>query len=261
MGHGRWLALVNLLIYLYILAPVLIVVAIAFSGTDSVAFPPASYSLRWFGKFVGERELVSSLGLSAALALVASGASLVVGTLAAFGLVRGRLPGRTAIMNALMSPLMVPALVIGISFLQYFALLGVPSLPALVLGHAVITLPYVVRTMAASLESFDRELEHAAVSLGASRLTAIRTVTLPMLANSVVAAVLFSFIISFENLPVALFLSDPYTVTLPMRIYSYIEWVFDPTVAAASAIQVVVVVVLVLVVERLVGLSRLIALR
>ncbi|MBI2527107.1 MAG: ABC transporter permease [Candidatus Rokubacteria bacterium] len=261
MAGGRWLAALNLLIYLYILAPILIVAAIAFSGTESVAFPPATYSLRWFGKFLGERELMSSLGLSVALALVSSGASLVLGTLAAFGLVRGAMPGRTAVMNALMSPLMVPALVTGISFLQYFALLGVPSLPALFLGHTVITLPYVVRTIAASLENFDIELEHAAVSLGADRLAAIRKVTLPMLANSVAAAVLFSFIVSFENLPVALFLSDPFSVTLPMRIYSYIEWVFDPTVAAASAIQVVVVVVLVLVVERLVGVSRLIALR
>lgn len=261
MAGGRWLAAVNLLIYLYILAPVLIVLAIAFSGTESVAFPPRTYSLRWFGKFFGERELMTSLGLSALLAVVSSVASLLLGGLAAFGLVRGEVPGRTAIINTLMSPLMVPALVIGIAFLQFFALLRVPSLPALLVGHTVITLPYVVRTMTASLQSFDLQLEHAAVSLGASRLAAIRKVTLPMLAPSVIAAVLFSFIISFENLPVALFLSDPFTVTLPMRIYTYIEWVFDPTVAAASAIQVVVVIVLVLLVERIVGLSRLIALR
>jgi putative spermidine/putrescine transport system permease protein len=252
----RTLLGINLIVYAYLLAPVVIVVAIAFSGTDSLAFPPRSLSLRWFAKFVGEPELMDALVLSLVIAIAASVVSLLLGGIAAFGIVRGAFPARSALLNLQLTPLMVPALVIAMSFLGYFHALDVASFPALLLGHIVITLPYVVRTMAAGLSGADMLAEQAAVSLGATRLQAVLKVTLPMLTNSMVAAVLFSFIISFENLPLALFLSDPTTVTLPMQIYSYIQWVFDPTVAAASAVQVAIVVVLVFAAERLIGLSR-----
>ncbi len=254
--HLAPLALANAAIYLYILAPVIVVVVLAFSGTASLAFPPSSLSLRWFAKFFARGELISALGVSLALATLSCLASLVLGGFAAFGLTRGRFRGRGALLNFLLTPLMVPQLVIAMGFLEYFAALDVPSFPALLLGHTVITLPYAVRTMAAGLAGMDMAAENAAVSLGATRLQAIRQVTLPMLANSMVAAVLFSFIVSFENLPLALFLSDPQTVTLPMQIYSYIQWVFDPTVAAAATVQVLVVLLLVFAAERTIGVSR-----
>lgn len=250
------LALANAVIYLFILAPVIIVLAISFSGTSSIEFPPTSFSLRWVEKFLTQPELVSALGLSIVLAVLASLSSLVLGGAAAFAIVRGSFPGRRIILNLLMLPLMVPTLVVAMAFLDYFTALDVPAFPSLLIGHIAITLPYVVRSVVAGLSGVDMLAEQAAVSLGATRLQAIRVITLPMLVNSMVAAVLFSFIVSFENLPLALFLSDPRTVTLPMQIYSYIQWVFDPTVAAASTVQVVIVVTLVFLAERLIGLSR-----
>ena len=129
------------LIYAYILAPVVVVVAISFSGTDSLNFPPSSYSLRWFAKFAGDPELMSALGLSLALAVLSSLIALAVGTPASFAIARGRFPGREALLNLLMTPLMVPALVIAMSFLEYFALLGFSAFPSMLLGHIVITLP------------------------------------------------------------------------------------------------------------------------
>jgi putative spermidine/putrescine transport system permease protein len=155
-----------------------------------------------------------------------------------------------------MTPLMVPALVIAMALLEFFAFMGTPSIFGLLAGHVIITLPYVMRTMVAGLTGADMLAEQAAISLGCTPLQAIRLVTIPMLTNSMVASVLFSFIISFENLPLSLFLSDPDTVTLPMQIYNYIQWVFDPTVAAASTINFLVVVLLVFVAERTIGLSR-----
>jgi putative spermidine/putrescine transport system permease protein len=256
MRRSPLLPVLNFFIYAFLLAPVVVVVAISFSGTSSLAFPPTSLSLRWFQKFISQPELLSALGLSLTLAVCAALISLLLGGVAAFGLVRGEFPGRGALVNLLMTPLMVPALVIAMAFLEYFTTLEVPAFPALLLGHVVITLPYVVRTMVAGLSGVDMLAEQAAVSLGATRLQAVVRITLPMLTSSMVAAVLFSFIISFENLPLALFLSDPRTVTLPMQIYSFIQWVFDPTVAAASTVQVFIVVALVFAAERLIGLSR-----
>jgi putative spermidine/putrescine transport system permease protein len=248
--------LANIAIYVFLLLPVFIVIVISFSGTDSVAFPPTSFSLKWFVKFLGERQLVSALLTSCGLATASSAISLVLGGIAAFAIARGTFRGRTAVMSFLMTPLMVPALVIAMAFLEFFALIGTPSFLGLLLGHVIITLPYVVRTMVAGLSSSDMLAEQAAVSLGCTRVQAIRLVTIPMLTNSMVASVLFSFIISFENLPLALFLSDPYTVTLPMQIYNYLQWVFDPTVAAASTINFLVVILLVFIAERSIGLSR-----
>jgi len=246
----------NVAIYLFLLLPVIIVVAISFSGTDSVAFPPTSFSFKWFARFLAERQLVTALFTSFALAVVSSIVSLILGGMAAFAIARGTFSGRTAVLNFLMTPLMVPALVIAIALLEFFVLFGTPSFVALLLGHVIIMIPYVIRTMVAGLLSSDMVAEQAAISLGCTRLQAIRLVTLPMLTNSMVASVLFSFIISFENLPLALFLSDPYTVTLPMQIYTYVQWVFDPTVAAASTVNLVVVILLVFLAEKLIGLSR-----
>jgi putative spermidine/putrescine transport system permease protein len=257
MRLSSWLFITaSTAIYLFLLAPVIIVVAISFSGTDSVAFPPTTFSFKWFVRFLSERQLVNALLTSFALAVASSIISLIIGGVAAFAIARGTFRGRTAVLNFLMTPLMVPALVIAIALLEFFVLFGTPSFVALLLGHVIITIPYVIRTMVAGLLSSDMVAEQAAVSLGCTRLQAIRLVTLPMLTNSMVASVLFSFIISFENLPLALFLSDPYTVTLPMQIYTYVQWVFDPTVAAASTINLVVVIVLVFLAEKLIGLSR-----
>jgi len=250
------LQVVNFLIYAFILAPVIVVVAIAFSGSESMAFPPTSLSLRWFAKFLAQGELLRALWLSLLLAVLSSILALVLGGMAAYALVRGDFRGRALVLNFLMLPLMVPALVIAISFLRYFAALDISSFPALLIGHTIVTLPYVVRTMVAGLGGADMIAEQAAISLGATRFQAVRMITLPMLANSMFAAVLFSFIISFENLPLALFLSDPHTVTLPMQIFSYLQWVFDPTVAAAATVQVVIVVALVFAGERVAGLSK-----
>lgn len=246
----------NVAIYLFLLLPVIIVVAISFSGTDSVAFPPTSFSFRWFVRFLGEDQLVRALLVSCGLAVASSIISLTFGGIAAFAIARGTFWGRSAILNFLMTPLMVPALVIAMALLEFFAFLGTPSILGLLIGHVIITLPYVMRTMVAGLTGADMLAEQAAISLGCTPLQAIRLVTIPMLTNSMVASVLFSFIISFENLPLSLFLSDPDTVTLPMQIYNYIQWVFDPTVAAAATINFLVVVLLVFVAERTIGLSR-----
>jgi putative spermidine/putrescine transport system permease protein len=246
----------NVLIYAFLLLPVIIVVGISFSGSESVAFPPTSFSLRWFVRFVTERQLVMALLMSCGLAIGSAAVSLILGGIAAFAIARGSFLGRAAILAFLMTPLMVPALVVAMAFLDFFALIGSPSLVSLLLGHVVITLPYVVRTMVAGLSGSDMLAEQAAISLGCTPAQAIRLVTIPILTNSMVASVLFAFIISFENLPLALFLSDPYTITLPLQIYNYLQWVFDPTVAAASTINLVVVILLVFIAERNMGLSR-----
>lgn len=255
--RGRWLlSAVNAAIYLYILAPVLIVIAISFSAAAVTTFPPRGFSLKWYGKFLANPDLLASMRLSIILAVETSLIATLVGVLAAFGVVRGRFPGRAGVQAFFLSPLMVPALVTAIALLQFYVRLGIATGAGLVLGHLVITLPYVIRTVSASLANFDMALERAAISLGATELQALRRVTLRVISPGILAGALFAFIVSFENLPVSLLISDPDHISLPVRIFTYMEWVFDPTVAAASGIQVLVVLAVIVLLEKGLGVSR-----
>lgn len=247
---------VNFLIYAYIIAPVAIVAVISFSSSVSTSFPPPGFSLKWYGKFAGDTEFVGSTQLSFLLAVVTCLLSGILGTLAAFVLDRYRFWGRDFLITLFLSPLMIPQLVFAISLLQFYIKTATPTLLGLVVGHMVVTLPYVIRSVTATLQNFDITVEHAAISLGATPFQAVMRITLPSISMGIVAGALFSFIISFENLPVSLLISDPFNITLPVRIFTYIEWVFDPTVAAASTVQIMIVLGVMLIVEKLVGVSR-----
>jgi putative spermidine/putrescine transport system permease protein len=156
---------------------------------------------------------------------------------------------------------MIPELVFAISLLQFYIKTGIPSFSGIVIGHIVITLPYVIRSVLASLQNFDISVENAAVSLGATPFQAVTRITLPSISMGIIAGILFSFIISFENVNISLLVSDPFNITLPVRIFTYIEWVFDPTVAAASTVQIIIVLAVMFILEKLFGVSRFMAIR
>ena len=153
-----------------------------------------------------------------------------------------------------MLPMMVPHILISLSLLLVLTRFPVPELAALVIGHVLICLPFAITGIVASLEGVDAELEAAAYTLGASRLRVLAEVTLPLVAPGVLSALIFSFIISFGDVDIALFLSGPGMTTLPIEIFSFIQWQSSPVVAAITTIQIVLIVLFGLIVERLVGL-------
>jgi len=145
----------------------------------------------------------------------------------------------------------VPHILLGAALYLYFVHLGMKaSLLTITLSHLVISTPYVIRSVTAGLVGLDPRLEEAAMSLGASRVQAFFKVTLPMLRSSLMSGAIFAFIISFSDINLSLFLSGPGTTTLPMHIFSEIQWGGDPTIAAASALQIIVVGFLILLVQR-----------
>jgi putative spermidine/putrescine transport system permease protein len=256
-GRRRLLGLVNGLIFLYLLAPILVVLPVSFSDTAFVVFPPRGFSLRWYANFFASRELTEALALSLRLAATVTVAATVVGTLAALALVRYRVPGREALRTFLLAPIVLPGVVLGIAFLVFFSRTPLAqTFWSLCCAHVVVALPYVVRTVSATLQGLDRALEEAAASLGAAPLVAFWTVTLPVIKPGVIAGATFAFITSFDELVVSLFLTGPRLSTLPVQIYNYIEFTSDPTIAAISTLLVVLTVGGVLLVERLVGFTR-----
>ena len=146
----------------------------------------------------------------------------------------------------------MPQILLGAALYLFYARLAVPaSIWTLLLGHVVICTPYVIRSVTAGLVGMDPRLEEAAMSLGATRLQAFFKVTLPLLRSSLLSGAIFAFIISFSDINLALFLSGPQSTSLPVQIFSQIQWQGDPTIAAASTLQILVIGLLIVVVQRI----------
>ncbi len=248
---------VNACIYLFLVAPILVVVIVSFGDAAFLQFPPARLSLRWYVNLGDYPDFLRAFWLSLVLAAATACLATVIGTAGAFALTRHRFPGRGLLSAAVMSPLVLPGLVTGIALLQFFSLFGMqPSFWRLLIGHVVVTVPYVVRSVQAVLVGFDYSLEEAARGLGANAWTASRLVTLPLIKPGVVAGAVFAFILSFDNVVVSIFLTTPRLVPLPIQIYNYVESSAKPIIASISALQIGLIVVLLLAAERLVGFTR-----
>ena len=237
-----------LLVYLYILAPVMFVAWIAFFDQDIIVFPPEGYTLKWFAQVWERRAYQRGFVTSFQVAAVAMVFGVALGTLASIALVRYRFPGREAINTLLLSPLIVPGIVAGTAIYVFFVYLDNTfewemkgTLPGLVAAHVMLTLPWTVRLISASLQGIDRAVEEAAANLGANPWTVFRRVTFPMMRAGIVAAALFSFITSFENLELTLFLVGPGRTTLPVVVLAALEFKVDPTIAAVAFVQIVII--------------------
>ncbi len=245
--------------YVLLALPAVIVVASSVSRTTFLTFPPQGFTLDWYRRALESPAFMDSLALSTELAVAATVLALAIGTPAAYAIDRRRFPGRAAFQAFLLSPMIVPLVVLAIGLLQLLTWLGLgqPFLRLLV-GHVVITVPYVVRTMTASLSLFDRSLEEAAMSLRATPWQVVRRVTLPVLLPGLLSSAVFSFVTSFGNITLSVFLSLGNRVTLPVQIFTYVEHSYDPVLAAVSTLVIVVTLLVILVVERTAGLERLV---
>ena len=257
MRAERLLGLYVALVMLFLALPIAIVIPSAFSDGAALTFPPQGFSLKWFRAILDRPALLSPCRNSAAIAAMATAVSLVVGTLSAFSLQRYDFPGREALMLLFLTPLIFPAIVLAAAIAMVLAPLGlVRNFWGLVLAHIIVTLPYVVRTVSATLAEIDRAYEEAALTMGANPWTSFRDITLPLLRPGLVAGATFSLIISFDEFTISLFLVGSGMMTLPIEMYNYAEYSLDPTLAAVSTLLVLATTVAVLAVERTVGLGK-----
>jgi putative spermidine/putrescine transport system permease protein len=247
----------------FIVLPIVLVLWLSFFSNEILALPPDSYSLRWYSALAQQPQFLSGFWTSLHVALLATAVGLLVTIPASFALARTRFPGRETILNLLMSPLIVPGIVIGggvyMGFVEVEIQTELPlvgSALGLAAAHVLITIPWSMRLVTASLTGVNIAVEEAALSLGARPLVAAWKVTIPLIWPGVVAAALFSFVVSFGNLEISLFLVAPGQTTLPIAILQYLQWKIDPVVAAISAIQIVVIGAGLLVTDRFVRLSK-----
>ncbi|MBP33481.1 ABC transporter permease [Methylobacterium sp.] len=247
----------------FIVLPLVVIVWVSFFANRILAFPASGYTLDWYARALDTDALRDGFVTSVETALFATAASLALGVPASLGLVRGRFPGRDAVQALLLAPMVVPGIVGGaalfIAFIEVEALLDIQvagTLGGLLVAHTLIALPWTIRLVSASLASADRAIEEAAASLGADPLTVLRRVTIPAIRPAIVAAALFSFVISFIDLEKSIFLVGPGRTTLQIALVNYLEWNLDGTVAAVAAVQIMIVGTALLVSDRYARLAQ-----
>jgi len=239
------------LLCLFLVAPLAVVVATAFTTTPYLTFPPRGLTLKWFDVVLSDPSWRAALLNSALLAAGSTLIACLVGTPAAIALTKRGVAASNLIGLLIVAPIVVPSIMYTLGLMLAYSKISFTPQPwTLAVAISVLATPYFMRTLMAGLESIDPSLEIAAMNLGASRLRAWRDVVLPAVIRSFVSGALLAFIISFDELIVPLFLARPTDELLPVRIYDMIAYDIDPSIAAVSAILIVVTCVLVVISAR-----------
>lgn len=255
------------LVLAFLLAPVAIILVTSISSSQTIQFPPPGLSLQWYARFIDHLRGVSgtkpflpeALVTSASVAAATAGVTLLAGVLAAYAVARGTWRGRELLRLTFLLPVVFPQIVIGIGLLVFFSSLRMLSpIQRLVIGHATICLPYVLLIVGANFEVYDRSLEEAALGLGAGPVRTFLLVTLPLIRPGLVAAAIFTFIVSFTNFTISFFLTAAGAKTLPIWLFEVIEFFLDPVLAVTSAFLILATVVVAILIDRLLGIRRLI---
>jgi len=246
--------------FLFLAAPVLVAFLIAFNSTAQIGLPEG-FSLQWFKAVIEDTTWISAYRTSIIASLVSSVISLLTGTLFAYARMRSRFFGSGFLGTLAMSPLGMPRILLGIALLFFAQPLGLAgSFYILILGFVVLTTPYVIRVVGAVMAVYDPRVEEAAATLGADPIRTFILVTLPMIAPGLISAAILAFVYSFGNLQVAIFLVGPGQTTIPVQMFSMLEFRSDPTVAAVACINIIVVAGLMLIANRIVGTKALLQL-
>lgn len=246
---------VGVILFVHVL-PIITVVVTSFSPTRVIFFPMKGLGITGYRTLFSQPEFVSAFKLSLELAALTGICALALGVPAAFAVARHRFRGAAVVETFLLSPLMMPTIAAGIAMLVFYSRLGIPkSWYTIFIGHMVVAVPYVVRVVVASVVGFDRSLERAAQSLGASPVQAFVRVTLPLIRPGIIAGLVFAFVVSWEEVNITVFLAGVGSTTLPVEILNHVSsYGTDSTIAAMSAVLLVVGAVGLVIVERTVGI-------
>ncbi|MGY4157984.1 putative spermidine/putrescine transport system permease protein [Bradyrhizobium sp. USDA 4461] len=224
-------------IYVFLLAPVVVAVPMAFGPTNTLAFPPPSYSFDLFRIFFSSPSWQGPLFESIEVALACTAVAMFAGVPAGYWIARHEFIGKRLVTGIIMSPLVVPTIVTGLGLYLYFSYIRLEGTTlGLVLGHLMVTLPFVVLMIVAGVQKLDRNLEFGAELMGARPIRVFVTVVLPQLVPSLVSAAFFAFLLSFDEVIISWFLAGTSSVTLPVKMYSALEYEVSPVIAAVSTL-------------------------
>ena len=250
---GIW----TLLVSIFVVGPLLVMIAISLTAEGYISLPYKGLSLRWYVDMMQQRIFFDAAVNSIVLAVQATATAVLLGTAVAVAVTRYRFRGRGLVLLLAGAPLFVPLVMTGLAILIFFSTLGIGG-PALRLyvAHVALTVPYIVRMVSVSTAGFDWNQELAACNLGASPLRAFVEVTLLQILPGVLAGAAFAFIISFDDVGMSIFLTGAAYKTLPVELFAYAAFDLTPMIAAVSVTMILFSALFVLLIERLFGVQR-----
>jgi len=236
----------GLSIYLFLFAPIVLLVLFSFNANTYGSFPITGWTTKWYAQVFGDYQIQDALRTTLKVGFEVTVVSVLLGTAAAFPLVRAGLPFPAGFRVAMTLPIMIPGILIGISLLVLFTqVVKVPLSPSTaVIGQSVYTTPFVLLLVAARLQGFDRNLERAAGDLGANTFNRLRLVVLPLIFPAILAGALFAFTLSFDEFVITYFIIGGYN-TLPIYIYTQIRYGITPEVNALAALVLITSIALI----------------
>jgi len=247
---GRLVTIFSNATLVFLNLPILVIAFMSCARGPFLSFPPSGFSLHWYGAYLGSSRWMDATLTSLEVASAAACLSVVLGTAGAYGLARGRIPGRALAQGLVNAPLVVPGIVSAVGLYFFFAHLGlIGTRLCLILAHTALAVPLVVVNATTALKTLDQDFERAARGLGATPLQVFAHITYPLLRPAILTGGLLAFLLSFDELVVALFISGVDTTTLPIRLWNSLRDEVDPTVAAASTLLILLSVVIVALVE------------
>ena len=251
-GESLTLRVIVILLLVFLSAPAFLMIPLSFDSASGLAWPPHGFSLQWYRQITDSPLWMQAITRSMLVGIGTGILSMLIGTPAAFLLVRGGMKGKAAMLAFILAPIVVPRMIIAVGVFYFFAKIGlIGSSFGLVLGHTVVAVPYVVITMMAVLRNYDTRLDLAAHSMGARPWATLRRVTFPILGAGLMSSFLFAFATSFDELTIALFSSGGLSTTLPKQFWDEITMQISPVIAAVSTCLFVFIAALIWVADRL----------
>lgn len=251
---------VYVIVFLMVL-PVAISLPVALTNTSGIRFPPEGYTLRWFFSIFQDGILLNSILRSFLLATISAVVAVAISLPCCFALERGRLPGRNLLETLITGPRMIPQIVLVLALLVYYERIGLAeTFIGLVVAHLVIAIPFAFRTVLVSVVSLDRRLEWSSAILGAGPVDTFRRIIVPQIKTGMIAAFIFTFVLSFNNVTMALFLSGIGERTLPVEMFTrmYVGGM-TPAIPAISFLLAVVGVAAFIILDRTIGVYKYLA--
>ena len=229
----------------FLMLPNFMVFPFSISPTSLMEFPPRGFSLQWYEKYFTQPGWLDATWTSFYVAIMTMIISVMIGSLAAYGLVRGRFPGKRVINAFILLPIIIPTLLTAVAIFKLYSDLRLTgTILGFVIGHCILAIPFVITIMAATLRGIDPDIENAARNLGAGRLKTVWYVTFPLARQGMLSSALFALLVSFDELLIAIFISSPTVNTLPKKLWEGIRLEIDPSLAAVSSILVLVSIVI-----------------
>jgi putative spermidine/putrescine transport system permease protein len=230
---------ISLVAGIFLLFPVVMIVALSFGSSQWLQFPPPGWTLQWYEELFDDPAWLDAFFTSFKIALIVTVLSVVIGLMASFGLTRGTFRGREVLRALFLTPMILPVVVLAVALYAFFLRLQLNgTLIGFVIAHLIVALPFSIISITNSLERFDKSIEDAAVLCGASPLEAKLRVTLPGIQLGIIGAAIFSFLASWDEVVIAIFMASPDLQTLPVMIWSTLRQDLSPVIAAVSTLLV-----------------------